>query len=270
MKPLRERVRTVRRNLRVEGPQIARILVAAAVSWELCVWLGATQPPVFAVVVPLVAMRDAPDSALNVSVARLVGVVAGLSIGIAVLSWLRPSAVSVVLVLALALGVGVVLRIGDTLNLQVAISALLLFANADPAAYAVSRLWETSVGAAVTIVLSPLLLHGDHLVDPVACRRRAGVQHASRHAGLVAGQRSVPPLDPSAALRGGGGRVGRHAEHDRRGEGQDRRPRVQRGGSDAVRCDHPTPAAPDDRAPDRVDVRETADPGARMGRVTPS
>jgi hypothetical protein len=81
MKPLRERVRTVRRNLRVEGPQIARILVAAAVSWELCVWLGATQPPVFAVVVPLLAMRDAPDSALNVSVARLVGVVAGLSIG---------------------------------------------------------------------------------------------------------------------------------------------------------------------------------------------
>ena len=106
MTPLRERVRTVRRNLRVEGPQIARILVAAAVSWELCVWLGATQPPVFAVVVPLVAMRDAPDSALNVSMARLVGVVAGLSIGIAVLSWLRPSAVSVVLVLALALGVG--------------------------------------------------------------------------------------------------------------------------------------------------------------------
>ncbi|MDF3048743.1 MAG: hypothetical protein K0R87_381 [Pseudonocardia sp.] len=145
-------------TLRVEGPQIARILVAAAVSWELCVWLGATQPPVFAVVVPLVAMRDAPDSALNVSVARLVGVVAGLSIGIAVLSWLRPSAVSVVLVLALALGVGVVLRIGDTLNLQVAMSALLLFANADPAAYAVSRLWETAVGAAVTIVLSPLLL----------------------------------------------------------------------------------------------------------------
>ena len=65
---------------------------------------------------------------------------------------------SVVLVLALALEVGVVLRIGDTLNLQVAISALLLFANADPAAYAVSRLWETAVGAAVTIVLSPLLL----------------------------------------------------------------------------------------------------------------
>jgi len=121
MTPLRERVRTVRRNLRVEGPQIARILVAAAVSWQLCVWLGATQPPVFAVVVPLVAMRDAPDSALNVSLARLVGVVAGLSIGIAVLSWLRPSALSVVLVMAVALGVGVVLRIGDTLNLQVAV-----------------------------------------------------------------------------------------------------------------------------------------------------
>ncbi|MCE3551037.1 aromatic acid exporter family protein [Pseudonocardia sp. RS11V-5] len=148
----------VRAALPREGPSIVRIVVAAAVSWEVCVWLGATQPPVYAVIVPLVAIRDAPGSALNVSLARLVGVVAGLALGIGVLAWLRPSALTVALVLAVALVIGMVLRIGDALNTQVAVSALLVFANADPASYAVARLWETAVGAAVTVVLAPLLL----------------------------------------------------------------------------------------------------------------
>jgi hypothetical protein len=148
----------VRAALPREGPSVVRIVVAAAVSWQACVWLGATQPPVYAVIVPLVAIRDAPGSALNVSLARLVGVVAGLALGIGVLSWLRPSALTVALVLAVALAIGMVLRIGDTLNVQVAVSALLVFANTDPASYAVARLWETAVGAVVTVVLAPLLL----------------------------------------------------------------------------------------------------------------
>ena len=141
-----------------EARQVVRIVVAASVSWQLCVWLGATQPPVFAVIVPLVALRDAPDSVFDVSLGRLVGVVAGLAVGVAVLSWLRPSALAVALVLAVALAIGVVLRAAGSLNVQVAVSALLVFASSDPATYAVSRLWETAVGAAVTVVLAPLLL----------------------------------------------------------------------------------------------------------------
>ncbi|MFI5613676.1 aromatic acid exporter family protein [Amycolatopsis sp. NPDC051903] len=144
--------------LRAEGPYVLRIVVTAAVAWQVCVLLGAQQPPVYAVIVPLVSVRDAPYSTFNVSLARLVGVVCGLSIGILVLNVVRPSALALALVLGLALLVGIVLRIGGTLNLQVAVSALLVFANTDPDSYAVSRLWETAVGAGVTIVLAPLLL----------------------------------------------------------------------------------------------------------------
>lgn len=152
------RLRTVVDAAPTEGRVVLRILVAAAVSWELCVLLGATQPPVYAVIVPLVALRDAPDTVFDVSIGRVVGVVAGLAVGIGVLTLLRPSALAVVVVLGLALALGIVLRAAGALNVQVGVSALLVFANTDPSAYAVSRLWETAVGAAVTVVLAPLLL----------------------------------------------------------------------------------------------------------------
>jgi hypothetical protein len=132
--------------LRAELPQVARIVVAAAVAWEAALLLGATQPPIFAALVPLVSLRDDPFSAFNLSVARLVGVVAGLLIAIGVLAVLEPTTVAIAAVLALALLVGVVLRIGNVLNTQVAVSALLVFSSTDTAGYAVTRLWETGLG----------------------------------------------------------------------------------------------------------------------------
>src|SRR5689334_11392417 len=148
--------------LRAELPQVARIVVAAAVAWEAALLLGATQPPIFAALVPLVSLRDDPFSAYNLSLARLVGVVAGLLIAIGVLAVLEPTTVAIAAVLAVALLVGVV-RIGDVLNTQVAVSALLVFSSADTADYAVTRLWETGLGTAVTLVLAPFLFPANPL-----------------------------------------------------------------------------------------------------------
>lgn len=153
-----KRAAVVREALPLESRYVVRILVTAAVAWQACVWLGATNPPVYAVVVPLVALRDAPYSAFNVSLSRLVGVVAGLGIGIGVLAVLRPGVLSVTVVLGVALLAAIVLRAGGALNVQVAASALLVFANPTPSSYAVTRLWETAIGAVATVVLAPLLL----------------------------------------------------------------------------------------------------------------
>src|SRR5271170_6689832 len=68
---------TIRLRLRVEVPQAVRVVIAAGVSWQLCMWIlngPHGHPPVYAAVVPLVAMRDHPYSAFNVSLDRLVGV----------------------------------------------------------------------------------------------------------------------------------------------------------------------------------------------------
>lgn len=144
-------------RVRAEGPQVLRIVVVAALSWQLCIWLGAREPPVFAVVVPVVALRDHPYSAFNLSFDRMIGVVCGVALAALVVRWLGVSVLSMTLVLSVGLAAGVVLRVGTSLNVQIAVSGLLVFASADPASYGVSRIWETAVGAVVCIVLSPLL-----------------------------------------------------------------------------------------------------------------
>jgi hypothetical protein len=167
---LHRQVARARPTLAAEGPTMVRILVASVVSWQLCIWLGAHHPPIFAVIVPLVAMRDAPYAAFSVSLVRLVGVVGGVCTGIAVLHFVSPSALAVGVVLAIALPFGMLLRVGGAFNVQVAVSALLVFANPDPDSYAVNRLWETAVGVVVTVVLAPLLFPPDPYRTFVASR----------------------------------------------------------------------------------------------------
>ncbi len=184
---------------RREWPQVARLVVVAGVAWQVCVWLGADYPPVLAVIVPLVSLRDDPFSAFNFSIARLVGVVAGVVAGICVLQLLRPGVLAVVLVLGLSLVIGIVLRVGDVLNIQVAVSALLVFSSADPESYGLTRLWETGVGAVVTIVLAPLLFPANPLtaaraeLQAIAARLTAAVRDTVRLTGageLAVGSRT--------------------------------------------------------------------------------
>jgi uncharacterized membrane protein YccC len=146
-----------RELVRTEGPAAARIVVTVAVSWQIALWLGADQPPVYAAVVPLVALRGDPMTALGASLQRVLGVVAGVLIGITVLNVLRPSTAALALVVALGLGVGMLLRVGGGLNIQVAASSLLVFASTSADSYAFHRVWETGAGAVVTVLLAPLL-----------------------------------------------------------------------------------------------------------------
>ncbi|MGW6690888.1 FUSC family protein [Streptomyces sp. NPDC054961] len=188
---LARRAGRARALVRDEGPAAARILVSVTVSWQVALWLGATQPPVFAAIVPLVALRGDPLTALGTSLRRTLGVVAGVLIAIAALNVLRPSTATLALVVALGLGVGMVLRAGGGLNIQVAASSLLVFANASPDAYALDRVWETAQGAAVTILLAPLLWPPDphRILAAVAddCRARLTGAFTSTAAALGAG-----------------------------------------------------------------------------------
>ena len=152
---------TMRKRFFAEWPQIVRIVIAAVVSWEVCKLIDTSAVPIFAVVAPLVAMRDQPFSALNVSFDRIIGVVVGVALGIVVVNAFGLNLLSVVIVLVVGLFSGVVLRVGPALNIQVALTGLLVFTNIDPDVYGITRLWETLIGAAVTVVLSPFLLPPD-------------------------------------------------------------------------------------------------------------
>jgi uncharacterized membrane protein YgaE (UPF0421/DUF939 family) len=152
---------TLRERLRTEWPQVVRIIIAAAVGWWICVLIEPDQVPIFVIVVPLMAMRDQPFSALNVSFDRIVGVIAGVLLGILVVGLLGVSALSAAVVLGVGLLAGIVLRLGPNLNVQVSLSALLVFTSTDPNVYGWTRLWETLVGSVVTVGLSPFLFPPD-------------------------------------------------------------------------------------------------------------
>ncbi|MFE2252337.1 FUSC family protein [Streptomyces lavendulae] len=147
----------VRRRVADEGPAAARIAVTVVAAWQTALWLGADQPPVFAAIVPLVALRSDPAAAFSTSLERVGGVVAGVLLGIVVLQWLHPSTAALALVVSLGLALGMVLRAGTSLDVQIAASSLLVLANPSPDAYALDRMWETAAGAAVTVLLAPLL-----------------------------------------------------------------------------------------------------------------
>jgi uncharacterized membrane protein YgaE (UPF0421/DUF939 family) len=152
---------------------VVRITVCAAIAWQISLWAGASQPPVFAALVPLVAIKDDPYGIVNLSLARLVGVVAGIGVGLVVVKHVSHSTVALVIILLAGFAVGVVIRVGGQLNTQVAVSALLLVASPlSPTTYGLERFWETLVGAAVTVAVAPLIFPPDPLHEVASTLER--------------------------------------------------------------------------------------------------
>ena len=150
---------------RRELPRAVRIAVAATLAWWIARLLGADRP-VFAVIVPLVAIRDDTQSALSLSLGRMLGVIAGVLLGIGVVAVAGVSTAAIALLLVIGLAAGLVLRTGPELNTQIAISALLVVIvtrNADD--YAVERIWETGVGSVTAFAVAAFLLPPDPLKD---------------------------------------------------------------------------------------------------------
>lgn len=177
---------------------IGRILVAALVAWQLCRWLGSPPTPLYAVLVPVLAMRTDPFASFDVSLTRIVGVLLGVTLGIGALQLLPSTIPTLALLLLVGLVLGSIrwgsLRPAAAPNGQVVVSALLVFAvsGSDPRIYAWDRLWETLVGAAVTVVVAVLLVPP----DPA---RAARAELADLGAGMAQVLRRVTVIDAAGA-----------------------------------------------------------------------
>ncbi|HEY6961237.1 MAG TPA: FUSC family protein [Gaiellaceae bacterium] len=132
--------------------------IGGTAAWWVAVALGA-RLPIFAALVPLVAMTGDPFAAVSVSLGRILGVFAGVAIGVACVH--LPLGLTVRVAIALLLGtfVAVAVQIGGRPNLEVPIAALFLigFPGAHTEQLGVQRIWETAIGAVVAIVVSALL-----------------------------------------------------------------------------------------------------------------
>lgn len=140
----------------------AKMTLAGTLAWWVASALGAHRP-IFAVLVPLVAMTGDPFGVVSVSLARIVGIFAGVGIGIALVHTSLPGTVAVGLALAAGTAAGIVLRIGLRVNVQAAISALFMLGVAGSSHAGIARVWETAVGAAVSLVVAVLVWPPDPL-----------------------------------------------------------------------------------------------------------
>jgi uncharacterized membrane protein YgaE (UPF0421/DUF939 family) len=175
------------RDLGSESRVAIKMALASSLSWWLATAAG-EQRPVFAALVGLIALSGDPFSALNVSIARVLGVFVGVAIGIAVLQ--LDVRLLFVVVIALVAGTlaGIPLRVGDRPNIQPAVSALFLVALGRSGAFhaGVARLWETAIGAGVTLLVA-VLLWPPHPVRELHQRLDRLRRELAGDLGLVAG-----------------------------------------------------------------------------------
>ena len=231
---------------RRELPRAVRIAVAATLAWWIARLLGADRP-VFAVIVPMVAIRDDAHAALSLSLGRMLGVIAGVLLGIAVVAVAGVSTSAIVLLLVIGLAVGLFLRTGPELNTQIAISALLVLVvtkNADN--YAVERIWETGVGSVVSLAVAAFVLPPDPLRD--AARRLAETTAAladdlTAAVGTLARAASHRRASCSTRADEHARAAGRAVEDLPRAQRALRLSPLRRGSASAPRCRRPPPAA---------------------------
>jgi uncharacterized membrane protein YccC len=146
------------RDLIAELRLAIKMTIGSTGAWWIASALGATRPT-FAAFVPLVAMNGDPFAAVSVSLGRILGVFAGVGIGLALLQVEVSSTWRVAFALTLATLAGIVLKVGERPNVQAPISALVLigFATVNVSQLGVQRIWETGVGAIVAVVVSAIL-----------------------------------------------------------------------------------------------------------------
>jgi uncharacterized membrane protein YgaE (UPF0421/DUF939 family) len=152
------RRRLLERDLAAELRLALKMTLGGTIAWFLATELGARRP-IFAALVPLVAMTGDPFAAVSVSIGRIVGVFAGVGIGIAVVHLSIGLTWRVALALLIGTTCSVVLKVGGRPNLEVPIAALFLigFASANISQLGIQRIWETALGAAVSILVAALV-----------------------------------------------------------------------------------------------------------------
>lgn len=154
------------RDLTAETRLAVKMALASSLGWWLATLAG--QPrPIFAALVGLVALSGDPFQAWIASLSRVLGVFVGVAIGIGLLQldvrilWL------VVLGLFAGLVAGIPLRVGDRPNIQAAVSALFVLGLGRIGALnaGVARLWETALGAGVTLLVAAFVWPPDPVAE---------------------------------------------------------------------------------------------------------
>lgn len=143
--------------------QVVKSAVATIGAWFAASLLIPGPPPVFAAIAALLVVQPSLNQSFAKAVERTVGVVAGVAIASALGLVLGDASWVVIVATVAALIIAWLLRMAPGAANQIAISALLVLAiGTSTPSYAVDRILETLVGAAIGLIVNVVL------VPPVA------------------------------------------------------------------------------------------------------
>jgi uncharacterized membrane protein YccC len=154
---------TFRASKRVPILQVAKASVATIAAWLVAGWLIPGPLPVFAAIAALLVVQPSVNQSFGKAIERSIGVILGVVIATGISFAFGQSSWIILLAIVVAMLVAWALKMTPGTSNQVAISAMLVLAlGSSSPEYALDRVLETLIGAAIGIVVNALI------VPPVA------------------------------------------------------------------------------------------------------
>ncbi|OUE24947.1 FUSC family protein [Clavibacter michiganensis] len=155
---------TVRTTTRIPFVQVVKTSVAAIIAWFVCIALLPAQLRIFATIAALLVVQPSINQTFGKAVERSLGVITGVLLALVLGLALGTSSWVVLLAVVVAVLVGWVFRLTPGSSTQIPISAMLVLAIGQLSpVYAVDRIVETIIGAAIGVVvniaIAPPVLH---------------------------------------------------------------------------------------------------------------
>lgn len=190
---------TLRATKRVPILQVAKASIATIAAWLVAGWLIPGPLPVFAAIAALLVVQPSVNQSLGKAIERSIGVILGVVIATGISLAFGQSTWIILVAVVVAMLVAWALKMTPGTSNQVAISAMLVLAlGASSPEYALDRVLETLIGAAIGIIVNALV------VPPVAVApareevARLGAElaaSADRLADALAGAQTRPQLE---------------------------------------------------------------------------
>jgi uncharacterized membrane protein YccC len=154
---------TLRATKRVPILQVAKASIATIAAWVVAGWLIPGPLPVFAAIAALLVVQPSVNQSLGKAIERSIGVILGVVIATGISLAFGQSTWIILVAVVVAMLVAWALKMTPGTSNQVAISAMLVLAlGASSPEYALDRVLETLIGAAIGIIVNALV------VPPVA------------------------------------------------------------------------------------------------------
>jgi uncharacterized membrane protein YccC len=156
---------SLRASARIPLLQAAKVALATIAAWVIAGAIIRGQLPAFAGIAALLAVQPSLNQSLSRAIERSLGVIAGVLVAYVVGIVFGGGYWVVLLSIVAAIAVAWALRLTSTTSVQLPISAMLVLSvGASTPGYAVDRIVETVIGAAIGLIVNVFV------VPPVAIR----------------------------------------------------------------------------------------------------